>query len=66
MRVLIGRTKNIFGIKNEIVLQAYDDDWKEWVDLHESNTLRDHQKLRVAIIDTVLKDVVDVDDNKVF
>ena len=60
MKIVTGRAKDNFGISNEIVLQAYDDEWNEWVDLRgENTTFRDHQKLRVPTIDTGFRDMID-------
>lgn len=67
MKIVTGRVKDSFGFRNEIVLQEYDDEWNEWVDLQEYTTLRDHQKLRVATVDTAFRDIIDIEvNNKVY
>ena len=67
MKIVTGRAKDSFGIRNEIVLQAYDNEWNEWVDLQENTTFQDHQKFRVATVDTAIRDIIDIEeDNKVY
>ena len=66
-KIVTGRAKDSFGIRNEIVLQAYDNEWNRWVDLQENTTFQDHEKFRVATVDTAIRDIIDIEeDNKVY
>lgn len=48
---VISKLKRLFDINtsNELLLQEYEDEWQEWVDVEDVHRIKDKAKLRVLV-----------------
>ena len=48
---VISKVKRLFDINtsNELLLQEYEDEWQEWVDVEDVHRIKDKAKLRVLV-----------------
>lgn len=49
LKNIIGELKQDLSINGDIVLQKYDNDWSEWVDLQDISKTNDKDKIKVVL-----------------